>query len=113
MDICHLKKSGGRTPKYQKYKGRVVLRGGTVKDDSGSYAVFTKQGSSASVIARLQEAPGNRSGFKEACGKTMLDVCCDLTPYETSRWLELRPDRENVSRSGTGSITYGTNATPD
>ena len=45
--------------------------------------------------------------------KNMLDVCCDLTAYETSRWLELKPDRENVSRSGTGNITYGTNATPD
>ena len=50
-------------PKFQKYKGRVVLRGDIVKDDSGVYAVFTEQGSSASqmtaakvmdVIARLQ-----------------------------------------------------------
>ena len=29
----------------------------------------------------------------------MLDVCCDLTSYETSRWLELKPDRDNVTRS--------------
>ena len=43
----------------------------------------------------------------------VLDVCCDLTPSETSRWLELKPDRENVTRSGTGSIIYGTNAMPD
>ena len=34
----------------KKYKGRVVLRGDIVKDDSGSYAVFTKQGSSASQM---------------------------------------------------------------
>ena len=33
-----------------KYKGRVVLRGDTVKDDTGSYAVFTEQGSSASQV---------------------------------------------------------------
>ena len=33
--------------KHQKYKGRVVLRGDIVQDDSGSYAVFTEQGSSA------------------------------------------------------------------
>ena len=32
MDICHLK--------HPKYKGRVVLRGDFVKDNSGSYAVF-------------------------------------------------------------------------
>ena len=47
MDICHLK-NAELEAKYQKYKGRVVLRGDTVKDDSGSYAVFTEQGSSAS-----------------------------------------------------------------
>ena len=34
--------------KHQKYKGRVALRGDIVKDDSGSYAVLTEQGSSAS-----------------------------------------------------------------
>ena len=46
MDICHLKMLNWRQS-TQKYKGRVVLRGGIVKDDSGSYAVFTDQGSSA------------------------------------------------------------------
>ena len=47
MDICHLKSAELET-KHQKYIGRVVLRGDIVKDDSGSYAVFTEQGSSAS-----------------------------------------------------------------
>ena len=47
MDICHLK-NAELEAKQQKYKGRVVLRGDIVKDDSGSYAVFTEQGSSAS-----------------------------------------------------------------
>ena len=50
---------------------------------------------------------------EKKCGKNRLDVCCDLTPYETSRWLELNPDLENVTRSGTGRITHGTNATPE
>ena len=49
MDLCHLKNSE-LEPKYQKYKGRVELRGDIVKDDSGSYAVFTEQGSSASQM---------------------------------------------------------------
>ena len=49
MDLCHLKNSE-LEPQYQKHKGRVVLRGDTVKDDSGSYAVFTEQGSSASQM---------------------------------------------------------------
>ena len=47
MDFCHLKNAELKT-KHQKYKGRVELRGDIVKDDSGSYAVFTEQGSSAS-----------------------------------------------------------------
>ena len=49
MDICHLKNAELEV-KHQKYKGRVVLRGDIVKDDSGSYAVFTEQGSSASQM---------------------------------------------------------------
>ena len=51
-------KQGRKAPKFteletkhQKYKGRVVFRGDIVKDDSGSYAVFTEQGSSASQMA--------------------------------------------------------------
>ena len=53
--------------KHQKDKGRVVLRGDIVKDDSGSHAVFTEQGSSASqmtaakvmdIISRLPGCAG-------------------------------------------------------
>ena len=66
MDICHLK-NAELEAKHQKYKGRVVLRGDIVKDDSGSYAVFTEQGSSASqmtaakvmdIISRLPGCAG-------------------------------------------------------
>ena len=49
MDICHLE-NAELEAKHQKFKGRVVLRGDIVKDDSGSYAVFTEQGSSASQM---------------------------------------------------------------
>ena len=49
MDLCHLENSE-LEPRYQKYKGRVVLRGDTVKQGSGAYAVFTQQGSSASQM---------------------------------------------------------------
>ena len=49
MDICHLK-NAELEPKYQRYKGRVVLRGDIVKDDTGGYAGFTEQGSSASQM---------------------------------------------------------------
>ena len=49
MDICHLKNAELET-KHQKYKGRVVLRGDIVKDNSRLHAVFTEQGSSASQM---------------------------------------------------------------
>ena len=49
IDLCHLKNSE-LEPQYQKYKGRVVLPGDIVKDGSGSYAVFTEQGSSVSQM---------------------------------------------------------------
>ena len=66
MDLCPFFLSE-LEPQNQKYKGRVVLRGDIVKDDSGSYAVFTEQGSSASqmtaakvmdIISRLPGCSG-------------------------------------------------------
>ena len=60
MDICHLKNAELET-KYQKYKGRLVLRGNIVKDDSGSYAVFTEQASqmtAAKVMDIISRLPG-------------------------------------------------------
>ena len=47
MDVCHLR-NAELEPQFQKYKGRVVLRGDFAKDDSGAYAVFAEQGSCAS-----------------------------------------------------------------
>ena len=49
MDLGHLKNSE-LEPQFQKYTGRVVLRGDIVKDDSGACAVFTEHGSSASQL---------------------------------------------------------------
>ena len=63
VDMCHLKKTELER-KHQKYKGRVVLRGDTVKDDSGACAVSTEQGSSASqmtaakVMGVIARSPG-------------------------------------------------------
>ena len=66
MDICHLK-NAELEAKHQKYKGRVVLRGDIAKEDSGSCAVFTEHGSSASqmtgaeimgIISRLPGCDG-------------------------------------------------------
>ena len=54
MDLCHLKNSE-LEPQFQKYQGRVVLRGDIVKDDSGVHAVFTEQGSSASQMTAAKK----------------------------------------------------------
>ena len=51
MDKCHLK-NAELEAKHQKYKGRVVLRGDIVKDDSGSCAVFTWILSPDCLVAR-------------------------------------------------------------
>ena len=75
MDICHLK-IAELEAKHQKYKGRVVLRGDIVKDYSGSYAVVTEQGSSASqmtaanvmdVLSRLRGCAGQAADAVSAC----------------------------------------------
>ena len=74
MDLCHFKTSELEPP-FQKYKGRIVLRGDIVKDDSGSSAVFTEQGSSASqltaakvmdIISRLSGCSGQAANAVSA-----------------------------------------------
>ena len=64
---CFISKNVELEHKFQKYNGRVVLRGHLVKDDSVSYAMLTEQGSSVShmtsaivldVISRLPRCAG-------------------------------------------------------
>ena len=80
MDICHLKNAEVEV-KHQKYKGRVVLRGDIVKDDSASYSVFTEQGSPASqmtaakvmdIISRLPGCAGQAAGQGDGVPKARL-----------------------------------------
>ena len=80
MYLCHLKYSE-LEPQVQKCKGRVVLRGDIVKDDSGSYAVFSEQGSSASqfsagkvmgVISRLTGCAGQAADAVSAYTQVVL-----------------------------------------
>ena len=72
MDLCHLKKSE-LEPQFQKDNGRVVLRGDIVKDDSGSYAVFTEQGASASQMknARFMDIEQGSSASQMTAAKVM------------------------------------------
>ena len=68
--------------KHLKYKGRVALRGDLVKDDSGSYAVFTEQGPSASqmtaakvmdIISRLPGCAGQAADAVSACTQVKME----------------------------------------
>ena len=101
MDICHLK-NAELEAKHQKYKGRVVLRGDTVKDDSGSYAVFTEQGSSASqmtaaevmdIISRLPQCAGQAADAVSACTQVKMEDAPKLLKIPTSEcpdiWIRL------------------------
>ena len=93
MDICHLKMEA----KHQKYKGRVVLRGDIVKDDSGSYAVFIEQGSSASqmtaakvmdIISRLPGCDGQAADAISAYTQVKMEDAPKLLKIPKSE----RPD---------------------
>ena len=81
IDICHLQKAEPE-PQLQKDKGRIVLRGDIVKDDSGAYAVFTEHGPSASqmiaakimdVIARLPNCNGQAADAVSAYSQAKLE----------------------------------------
>ena len=86
MDICHLK-NAELEAKHQKYKGRVVLRGDIVKDNSGSYAVFTEQGPSASqmtaakimdIISRLPRCDGQAADAVSAYTQVKMEDASKL-----------------------------------
>ena len=78
--------------KKQKYKGRVVLRGDIVKDDSGAYAVFTEQGSSASemtvakvmdVIASLPDCDGQAADAVSAYTQVKWRTLPDCSKFQS------------------------------
>ena len=101
MDICHVKNSE-LEPQNQKYKGRVVLRDYIVKDDSGSYAVFTEQGSSASqmtaarvmdIISRLPGCAGQAADAVSAYTQVKMEDAPTLLKIPKSEcpdfWIRL------------------------
>ena len=98
MDTCHLK-NAELEPNLQQYKGRVVLRGDNVKDDSGAYAVFTEQGSSASqmtaakimdVIARLPGCDGQVDDATSAYTQVKLEDAPRLLTIHKSECPDVR-----------------------
>ena len=88
--------------KHQKYKGRVVLRGDIVKDNSGSCAVFTEQGSSASqmtaakimdIISRLPGCDGQAADAVSVFSQVKMDDAHKLLKIPKSEcpdiWIRL------------------------
>ena len=85
MDMCHLK-NAELEAKHHKYKGRLVLRTDSVEDDSGSYAVFTEQGSSASqmistkmmdIISRLPGCDGQAADAASVFAQVKYGRCSE------------------------------------
>ena len=97
MDTCHLKKADLET-KHQKYKGRVVLRGDIVKDDSGSSAVFPEQGLSASqmtaakvmdMISELPGRAGQAANAVSACTQVKMEDAPQLLKIPKSEYPDI------------------------
>ena len=116
MTLCHEKHSELNTSlssrsdevtlaKYEKkYKGRVVLRGDTVRDDTGHFAVFSEQGTSASLLAAakfidaIARFPGNDGSDSDAIGaytQVPLKELEDTEGIET--WISLPKNRRPAS----------------
>ena len=92
--ICHLT-NAELEKKHQKYEGRVVLRGDTVKDDSGSYVAFTEQGSSASqvtaakvmgIISRLPGCARQAADAVPAYTQVKMEDAPKLLKNPKSKW---------------------------
>ena len=108
MDICHLK-NAELEANPQKYNGRVVLRGDIVKDNSGSYAVFTEQGSLASqvtaqqvidIISRLPSCAGQAADAVSACTQVKMEDAAKFLKIPQSECPEIwiRPPRQKMAK---------------
>ena len=98
--------------KAPKHKARVVLRGDIVKYDSGSYAVFIEQGSSASqmtaakimdIISRLSGCAGQASDAVSACTKVKNGRCSKIienSQIRMSRHLDSSTTTQNGLNHG-------------
>ena len=109
LDICHLG-NAELEAKHQTCKGRVVLRGDFVKDNSGSYAVFTEQGSSASqmtaaivmdIISRLPGRAGQAADAVSAETQVKMEDASKLLKIPKSECPDvwIRPPRHKWPKS--------------
>ena len=120
MDICHLK-NAELEAKHQKYKGRVVLRGNIVKDDSGSYAVFTEQGSSASqmtaakimdIISRLPGCDGQAADAVSAYTQVKMEDAHKLFFKNSKIGVSRHLDSSTTTQMANIMVQYGRPVVP-
>ena len=89
MQLCHEKHSELRKA-VREFKGRIVFRGDIVRDESGCFAVFSEQGTSASHLSAakfldaIARMPGNDGQDSDAVGAY---TQCELKGVET--WVRL------------------------
>ena len=112
MDLGHLKNSE-LEPQFQKQKGRVVLQGDTVKDDSGSYAVFIEKGSSASqmtaakvmdIISRLPGCGGQAADAESACTQVKMEDAPSLVKFRSQNVQIFGHVYQNTNGSNHGPV---------
>ena len=117
MDICHLKNAELET-KHQKYKGRVVLRGDIVKDDSGSHAVFKEQGSSASqmtaakvmdIISRLPGCAGQAADAVSAYTQVKNGRCSQII-QNSKIGMSRQMDSSTTTQMAENMVQYGSSS---
>ena len=114
--ILHHLKNAELEAKHQKYKGRVVLRGDIVKDDSGSCAVFTEQGSSASqmtaakvmdIISRLLDCDGQAADAVSAYTQVKMERRCSQIIENSKIGVSRHLDSSTTTQMAKIMVQYG------
>ena len=114
MDLCHFKNSE-LDPQLKKYKRSSQTPSDTAKDDSGSYAVFSGQGSSASkmtaakvmdIISRLPGCAGQTADAVSAYTQVKMKDAPALLKLPKSEcpdiWISLARHKWHMSSSSMG-----------
>ena len=105
MDLCE-KKNSQLSEEHWIYKGRVVFRGGCVKDEQGFHAVFSEQGTSAShmsaakLIDALSRCDGMDGQDADAVGAytqvTLKDMADEMGEEFVDTWITLPKHKQSA-----------------
>ena len=93
MDLCP-------SQRIRSWSLRVALRGDIVKDDSGAYAVFTEQGSSASQMTATKSHGHYIEASQDVQGQAADTSICS---YSGSKW-KMHPNNSKFQKSECSDI---------